>query len=838
MIRMTKIVAIATTALFALGFFSCSNVQDNSALAIPFEAPAPEASVAYITLSIEDSVSRTVLPYFDKYIGLDDFVLKGSKDGGEQKTLGSWSDKSQMQSASVPIELGYWTFTLTAKHTGFYGSKFSGTSSKEIVAGQNTLAFNLSFDDIGIGHGSFSLTLTFDGAANAQNVSRVVGSLENMDKTIAHDGLTNLAVSNNTVTFSGSVIKAGTYRAKIKFYASDNGVDMEIASWSELVLIASYLNSSASRTIESFDDLYTITYELNGGSFADAAVVPETFTRRSNVTLPSLENVIRNDSDYGGTYKALGWYTDENCSAGNEITSVENIAQNITVYAKWPQVYTITYNLNGGAFANGYAPREKFIQSDVVELPESECFLRDYYIFGGWYTDENCTEENKVTAIENMSGNVAVYAKWTPVIYKITSRLGVYCSETTYTVEDDVTLSQPSYEEIVFNAWYEDEACSGNSVAGWNAGERHGDIALYADYTMPVNVNVDKNSIARVIGLMKSSGTITATGDFNNDDFKSARNALLELNKFRPDVLVTLDLANVNIAESSSGEIILPHDAFADCSSLKSITLPDGLTFIGLDAFANCSSLKSITIPGGVKKIGESGYVCYGAFGRCSALESITLPDGLTFIGDSTFSGCSSLKSITIPDSVTYLGDSTFAYCSSLKSITIPDSVTYLGYQAFDSCSSLTDVTLSNSLTEIESSAFNSCSSLKSITIPDSVTCIWNRAFYGCSSLTDVTLSNNLTEINKLAFADCSSLTSITIPGSVTYIERAAFYGCIQLNNAIFMDSTSAWYRVEQDFNGVDVYFGEHISLGRMSNPSTNAYSLRVYSDYGFYKEK
>ena len=40
--------------------------------------------------------------------------------------------------------------------------------------------------------------------------------------------------------------------------------------------------------------------------------------------------------------------------------------------------------------------------------------------------------------------------------------------------------------------------------------------------------------------------------------------------------------------------------AFYNCSSLTSITIPEGVTNIGEYAFYNCSSLTSITIPEGV----------------------------------------------------------------------------------------------------------------------------------------------------------------------------------------------------------------------------------------------
>ena len=48
------------------------------------------------------------------------------------------------------------------------------------------------------------------------------------------------------------------------------------------------------------------------------------------------------------------------------------------------------------------------------------------------------------------------------------------------------------------------------------------------------------------------------------------------------------------------------------------------------------------------------------AFANCTRLTSVTIPDSVTSIGEEVFFGCTGLTSVTIPDSVTDIGSSAF----------------------------------------------------------------------------------------------------------------------------------------------------------------------------------
>ena len=226
----------------------------------------------------------------------------------------------------------------------------------------------------------------------------------------------------------------------------------------------------------------------------------------------------------------------------------------------------------------------------------------------------------------------------------------------------------------------------------------------------------------------------------------------------------------------------------------------------------------------------------YGAFEGCSSLTSITIPEGVTSIGSCAFYDCSSLTSITIPKSVTSIGSYAFYDCSSLTSITIPKSVTSIGDYAFSGCSSLTAITIPEGVTSIGERAFSGCSSLTAITIPEGVTSIGERAFSDCSSLTAITLPEGVTSIGYHAFSGCSSLTAITIPEGVTSIRGGAFDNCTALKKVIIEDGSttlSLGYNYDSSGTGEGLFYDcplEEVYLGR--NLSYNSYKSYGYSPF------
>ena len=103
--------------------------------------------------------------------------------------------------------------------------------------------------------------------------------------------------------------------------------------------------------------------------------------------------------------------------------------------------------------------------------------------------------------------------------------------------------------------------------------------------------------------------------------------------------------------------------AFIECTSLKSVSMPESMTWIGDSAFAGCTGLEQVEISPNLTTIGPN------SFYSCNGLTSVVVPDKVTSIESLAFFGCLNLESITIPASVTTL-DSTFVFgCTNLKKI-------------------------------------------------------------------------------------------------------------------------------------------------------------------------
>ena len=265
-------------------------------------------------------------------------------------------------------------------------------------------------------------------------------------------------------------------------------------------------------------------------------------------------------------------------------------------------------------------------------------------------------------------------------------------------------------------------------------------------------------------------------------------------------------------------------DAFAYCSDLTSIIIPNGVTSIGRSAFRHCTELTSITIPDSVTSIGVQGFC------GCSGLTSVAIGDSVTSIGMGAFEDCTGLTSIVvdegnyvyhsagnciietasktlivgcknsiIPDdgSVTSIGGFAFWNCDGLTTVTIPDSVTSIGINAFSGCSTNL-IEKENGVSYVDSWVIDFDESVSSVELREGTRGIADSAFENCTNLTTVTIPDSVTSIGIYAFRYCDGLTSVTIPDSVTSIGFGAFSDCSGLKYVTFEGTVAEWNVIEK----------------------------------------
>lgn len=234
--------------------------------------------------------------------------------------------------------------------------------------------------------------------------------------------------------------------------------------------------------------------------------------------------------------------------------------------------------------------------------------------------------------------------------------------------------------------------------------------------------------------------------------------------------------------------------------SIKKIVIDKDVQTICNNAFEGAENLQSVTFEGNaLRSIGAN------AFSSCTSLSSISVPSGVTFIGERAFSSCTKMTSCYIPESVVHIERYAFSgngCCETSKgaiyvgswvvdsvpgatSATLRAGTKHIADRAFMDCKSLKTVYLPNTLLDISSGAFYG-TGITSLNIPGSVRTIGNSAFKFCISLETLTFGNGIEIIDSSAFSNCNRLTSVEFPASVTSIGSEAFFDCTSLSKINF----------------------------------------------------
>ena len=271
-----------------------------------------------------------------------------------------------------------------------------------------------------------------------------------------------------------------------------------------------------------------------------------------------------------------------------------------------------------------------------------------------------------------------------------------------------------------------------------------------------------------------------------------------------------------NFTSDSTVEVTNPDNYSYGYEGLTSVTIPETViygdstyrvTSIGGNAFQDCTSLTSITIPKSVTSVGEN------AFRGCNLLKTVYYQGDLAdwvnidfeYKPDTTFynsdtKGANPLENtvdslfinnvyvtdIIIPEGVTKIKPFVFPKYVGLRSVKLPNSLQEIGDRAFFRCP-ITSIWLPNTnagSVKIGAYAFAECIELKKLNIPHSVTTIEYEAFADCTGVDTLIIGNGITDIDN-QFVGCSGITYLQLGSGVKTIAHSAFYDAKKLKRIV-----------------------------------------------------
>jgi uncharacterized repeat protein (TIGR02543 family) len=160
--------------------------------------------------------------------------------------------------------------------------------------------------------------------------------------------------------------------------------------------------------------------------------------------------------------------------------------------------YTVTFDLNYTDAPNPPKPQE--LDADGKATPPAVP-VRTGYAFGGWFTDAAGTGAAWDFALNTVTTNLGLYAKWTRNTYKVTFDTGGVAPtpETLPAFPYDDTIEEPAITKTGYtlDGWYKDAA----KTAKWDFGKDtvKGDITLYGTWTRNTyKVTFDTGGVAPV----------------------------------------------------------------------------------------------------------------------------------------------------------------------------------------------------------------------------------------------------------------------------------------------------------------------------------------------------
>ena len=264
---------------------------------------------------------------------------------------------------------------------------------------------------------------------------------------------------------------------------------------------------------------YSISYELDGGSYPEDRSNPTTYTIET-------ETFILNNPEKDG-YEFLGWTTSENEEPNKNVSIDKGTIGDLLFITVWRPLksYSISYDVNGGEGSIGTVLK---LEGESAEIATASEVLRNGYGFACWNTESDGTgKDYNPGDLYEEDSDLQLYAKWSIVKYSIEYALndGKLATgknnPTEYTIEtSDIVLENPTKYGYEFVGWrYKDDS---DALASTNFSIKRGttgNLSIVAvwkalgTYTISYDANGGTGTIETQSEYKGTSLTISSSED-------------------------------------------------------------------------------------------------------------------------------------------------------------------------------------------------------------------------------------------------------------------------------------------------------------------------------------
>lgn len=699
----------------------------------------------------------------------------------------------------------------------------------------------------------YSLSSAVTYAQNRVSWNAVIGA---KSYEVRVNGGATQTIPNDTTTASVALTQSGENVISVR-YTDDNN---STSNW-ESVSVYAYKITLDEREGTEVEDLYCALGD--------------------SLTLPVSEK---------NGYDLNGWYTAPGGASSNSGRYFDgdklSVASDISLYAGWKaKTFTVEYVMDHYATVAEGASKVTFREDYSLEVPVMNSDYT-YITFLGWFSEPDgrgiqYTDPNG-KSLDNWKylKDIQVYPAWFEYFEFVLQTEGTY--KDTYAVKKPSSLSysNPFTKLVVPETYmgkpvtiveggtfrylryttqveipdtirliYTESAFSSSAILEevniYETG--HTNDPVYSSREGVLYYNDELSGVGKTLAfvpLAKTGHLVVDAGtkSIGTSVFSSSKLTSVTIPSSVVDIayraFYNSAIENVYFDRETGDELVVGKEAFVNCKSLQSITLPSRLkNFDPVSVFAGTSSLENIFVyddnenyshRGGIlcNKAGNTILYCPaakrgelridagirtiadGAFQNCKGFYSVTFPAFVTSIGKNAFEGCTMLRNVTFAGaSGTFgeltVGEGAFKDCSSLTSVTFQENsnVTSIGYGAFENCTKISSITLPDTLKEVSSGIFAGCKNLVYVNVSaehpylssvDGVVYDKNKTEIKYYSINrkeaTVVLPDSVRTIGANVFADNLSIEKVIIGNNLEAIDQYAFKGCNNLKSVVFVD--------------------------------------------------